>query len=323
MRFFRLWYPFVLRPRRWSCPVLLVPGTLLALLGAGLGRWADQATTRGLRYQFVPGDRLVFALDYLSAATLDIRSFQGGPDPSPGLRRSVHTSVQCELLVQVLGVGGEKVCLAYRLRRPAVQMALDGQPDVALAPDLETRLQRPMLVEADRSGRLLSVRLSPNLGSVPSALSRALLAATQVVLPDSDTEGLEGWEAEEDDLNGTAVVRYKPEVGSTGWGGQLRTLRKAKRLYRPARQAGAEGSAALEYQPEGELQAIVDAYAQRLVSLQGTEATTVLVQGRVAGRIENTVRLRLLRSEAASAAEQQELEAEEAARVWTSRIGPR
>jgi hypothetical protein len=319
MRFFRSWYPFVLPPRPWSCLALLMPGTLLALLGAGFGRWADRATPRGLSYQFVPGHRLVFALEYLSAATLDISSFQGGQAPSPGLSRSVHTSVQCELVVQVLGVDGERVRLAYALRRPAVQMTLDGQPDVALAQALEARLQRPMFVEADRSGRIQSVRLSPDLGSVPSALSRALLAATQVVLPDSAADGLEGWEAEEDDLNGTAVVRYEPEAGSTGWSGRLRTLRKAKRLYRPAQQADAEGSpSALEYQPEGELQATVDARAQRLVSLQGTEATTVLVQGRVASRIENTLQLRLLRSEAASAAEQQDLEAEAAARVRTS-----
>jgi hypothetical protein len=319
MRFFRSWYPFVLRPLPRSCLALLVPGTLLALLGACLGRWADWATPRGLGYHFAPGQRLVFSLDYLSVAALDLTPFQGGAAPSPGISRSVHTSVQCELRVQVLGVDGERVRLAYALQRPAVQMMLDGQPDVALTQALKACLQRPMFVEADRRGRILSVRLSPGLGGVPSALSRALLAATQVVLPDSAADGAVGWAAEEDDLNGTAVVRYEPESGGTDWSERLRTLRKTKLRYHPARQAGAEGSpSALEYQPEGELQATVDARAQRLVSLQGTEATTVLVQGRVVGRIENTLQLRLLRPEAASAAEQQDLEVEEAARARMS-----
>jgi hypothetical protein len=298
---------------------LLVAGALLALLGAGLGRWADLAARPGLRYDFAPGHRLVFSLDYLSVATLDLTPFQGGGAPSPGLSRSVHVAVRGDLVVQALGVDGQRVRLAYRLDRPAVQLALDGQPDVALGQALEADLQRAVFVEADRSGRILAARLVPGARGVSAGLSRALLAATQVVLPDPGADAADGWEAEEDDPHGTAVARYELKPDGAGWGGRLRALRKAKLRYLPAEQAGAEGGAAtLEHQPEGELKATVGPRGGHLVSLQGTEVTTTLVQGRVAGRAENTLRLRLLYWEAAGAAEQARLAAEEAERALAS-----
>jgi hypothetical protein len=315
MRLLRWCHRLALRlgPRR--CLALLLPAALLAL-GAGLGLWADRAARRGLRYDFVPGQRLHFSLDYLSTATLDLAPFQGGAAPSPGLTRSVHAAVRGDLVVQVLGVDGERVRLAYRLERPAVQLALDGQPDLALGQALEGHLQRAAFVEADRRGRILSARLAPGARGVSAGLSRALLAATQVVLPDPGADAADGWEAEEDGPHGTAVVRYEPAPGSAGWGGRLRALRKARLHYLPAEAEG--GAAALEHRPEGELQATVDARAGHLVSVQGTEVTTTLVQGREAGRAETTLRLRLLRWETADAAEQARLAAEEAERALTS-----
>src|SRR5262249_23480621 len=140
--------------------------------------------------------------------------------PSSGLSRTAHTSVQGELVVQVLAVEGERVRLAYRLRRPSIQVALDGHLDLALGEALEADLQQALFVQAAPRGRILSPRRSPRRSNVSSTLQRAVLAATQVVLPGSAADGARTWEVEEDDLNGTAVVRYEAAAGGTPRGEQ-------------------------------------------------------------------------------------------------------
>jgi hypothetical protein len=299
---------------------LLVSGVLLALAGVSLAWWANQGARPALRYHFVPGRRLVFRLEYLSAAALDLGRTQDGKGPPSGLSRTAHASLQGELIVQVLAVEAEGVRLAYRLDRPSIQVALDGQLDLALGEALEADLQQALFVQADPRGRIRSVRRSPGRSTVSSTFQRAVLAATQVVLPGSAAEGAPSWEVEEDDLNGTAVVRYEVEAGGAPPGERVRSLRKARLRYRPAHHAGEdEEVAAQEYLPAGELEATVDVRGQHLASLQGTEVTTTLVQGQVVGRTENTVRLQFLRAQPVSAAEQKRLEAEE---IALARVSP-
>jgi hypothetical protein len=322
MRSFRSFVRFTLgRSPRRRC-LLLGPVVLLALLGAGLAWWADHGGRPALRYRFVPGRRLVYQLEYFSAAAVDLNGLSAGQAVAgTGLSRSAHVAVEGELAVSLLEADGPQVRLAYRLARPTVRVAVDGQRELALGEALEADLQRPLFAQADRSGRIASVRLSPAQVSVSSSFSRALLAASQVVLPGATADGPSRWEAEEDDLHGTAVVRYRAVAGRTGWDGPLRTLRKAKARYLRPPGANAEDGApgvALEHRPEGELEATVDVQGQHLVALKGTEVTTALAQDRTVGRTETTLRLRLLRCEAATAAEVQELEAEAAARAGLS-----
>jgi hypothetical protein len=294
-----------------------VSAVLLVLLGARFAWWAGWGGRPALGYHFVPGQRLTFDFEYLSAAAMDLSGIHDGK--GVGLSRSVHASIQGELVVTVLGAEGKRVRLAYRLVRPTVRLALDGQLNPALGEMLEADLQQALFVQADPRGRILSVRRGPGRTTVSGTIQRAVLAATQVVLPGSAVDEAPTWEVEEDDLNGTAVVRYEAGTGGAASGERTCPLRKARLRYRPAQRAGEdEEAAALEYLPEGGLEATVDVRSQHLLSLDGTEATTILARGRVVGRTENTVRLQFLRAETANAAEQKGLEAEEMALARTS-----
>jgi hypothetical protein len=301
--------------------VLLVSAVLLALLGAGFAWWAAWRGRPALSYHFVPGQRLTFDLEYLSAAAVDLgRSHDGKDVGAAGLSRSAHASVRGELVVTVLGTEGECVWLAYGLSRPTVRLAIDGQLDVAVGEALEADLQQALFVQADPRGRILYVNGRPGRTSVSSTFQRAVLAATQVVLPGSTVEEAPSWEVEEDDLNSTAVVRYEVEAGSAPRGGGVCSLRKARLRYCSVRHAGEDEQAeALEYLPEGGLEATVDVRGQHLLSLEGTEITTTRARGQVVGRTENTIWLRFLRVQTVSAAEQRNLEAEEMA---LARVSP-
>src|SRR5262249_37408243 len=141
---------------------LLLGAVLVALVGAGVTRWASQGGRPALRYGFVPGQRLIFDLEYLSVSAVDLDHLSDSRAAgSPGPSRSVHASAEGELAVTVLAVEDEQVRLAYRLHGPVVGLALDGQLQVALSEALQADLERGLFVQADGRGRIVSVQLSP------------------------------------------------------------------------------------------------------------------------------------------------------------------
>jgi hypothetical protein len=155
-----------------------------------------------------------------------------------------------------------------------------------------------------------------------STFRRAVVAATQVVLPAAAADGSPSWEVDEDDVNGTAVVRYETQPGSEPRDEPVRSLCKTRLSYRPAGRTDEAQTATMEYLPEGELEAAVNVRDHHLVALQGTEATTTRANGQVVGRTENTVRLQFVRAETATAQEQKRLEVEEEAIARASRWQP-
>jgi hypothetical protein len=295
------------RRQRFALLVSLV----LMVLGLGVAWWAPWRGRPALRYQFVPGQRLVFDLEYLSVSAIDLARVQNSKASSPAVSHSVHTSAQGELVVQVLAVERNRVRLAYHLRQSSIQVAIDGQLNVALAEALEADLQQAAFAEVDPDGRILSVCLSRGRSAASSPFRRAVVAATQVVLPGVAGAGSPSWEIDEDDVNGTAVVRYETKPGSEPRDERVRSLRKARLHYRPAWRTDEEENAATEYLPEGELEAVVDVCDQHLVAVYGTEVTTTRAKGQVVSRTENTVRLQFVRAETATSQEQERLEVDE------------
>jgi hypothetical protein len=306
---------FLQRRLAVGCFTLVALALMLVLMGAGLALWLSGSARPALGYRFVPGQRLVYDIEHLSVAAMDLSHIEDSKElASPGLSRSVRASVQAKLAITVLEAEGERVLLAYRLHQPEVRLTIDDHEELALGEALEGELGRAHFVLAERRGRIQSVLLSPALGNVLSTFSRGLLAVTQVVLPASGADNPGNWEAEEDDLNGTALVHYQV-AGRTGSGGRVCTLHKAKISYFAPQPTNAVDGlmVTLEHRPEGVLEASVDVRGQHLVSLEGTEATTAFAQGQAVGRTESTLRLRLVRKEIASAADLQSLSAEQTA----------
>jgi hypothetical protein len=276
--------------------LLLAAGPLaLALL---IAAWAVRsARPEKLAHRYPPGRRLVYRLEYVSASASDFSGLlaegKPGEQPSSGLSHSVHAAAQGELEVTVLGRQGERVHLAYRLRKPEVQLAIDGQLDAERGRAIQGELARALLAEVGPSGRVLAVRLGAD-GSA-SAFTRALLSAVQVVLPGNTTGG---WEVEEDGPGGTCVARY--EARPAGQRGTF-CLRKRTLRYLSARRPAEDVSdieARMELRPGGEREALVDGRRGWVVSLTGTETTATVLQQRTVAHSETTVSLTLLREEA-------------------------
>src|SRR5262249_5078253 len=147
--------------------------------------------------------------------------------------------------------------------------------------------------------RIASIRLAPGLGSLSSGFARAILAATQVVLP-AARKDLAEWTAEEEDTNGLCEVSY--ESTPAHGGRDRRLVSKTRQGYRkPQQQESVHGfTAPLTVRPEGTLEAEVDLRKGELLSLAGTEKTTVGIDDRVLSNSETTLTLALARRDRAS-----------------------
>ncbi len=295
--------------------LLAVGALFLVLAGSGLGYLA----VRSLRppeqaARLVPGRRLVYELEYVSVSASDFsRLLAEGPDDktaSPGLSRSAHTAVTGTLEITVLGKDA-RARLAYRLAGADVQLAVDGELDAERGKVLQGDLEKPLLVEVDPRGRVLAVRLGA--GGLTSSLSRSLLAATQVVWPEH--LGERTWEVEEEGPTGAYQARYEATPGDEAW-----AVRKTRLRYRAPRTVPSihEFAAPLQQRPSGHLEAKVDVRRGRLLALEGTEATALVVQDRTVGRAETTLRLKFLREETASEQELAALQSAGEARAATN-----
>jgi HEAT repeat protein len=294
--------------------LLLGAGLVLALLGTAW--WAAGRSRSGeLAHRFVPGRRLVYQLDYTSAASSDFsRLFPGeeaGQKAPSGLAHSSHVILKGEMEITTLGQERGRVRLAYRVRGAKAQITVNGSLDRERSQAVEAELARPLLVEVDGRGRVLSVRLGAE--GVMSALTRALVSATQVVLP-SSPRGQSAWEAEEDSPVGTAVVRYQASPGEERGTFDLR--KSNARYLSPAkpRKNLNEAHAEMTYRPSGQLEARMDGRRGRLLSLSGAETTTAFVGKQEVGNAETTIHLALLSEEKVAGQELAGLAAEGAAR---------
>jgi hypothetical protein len=298
----------------------LVLGTALVLSLAGVAWWAaSQFRPAELAHRYPPGRRLVYQLDYSSDSSSDFsRLFptEGAGQQAPlGLAHTSRATIRGELEITVLGRERGHVRLAYRVRQPEAEITVNGAPDRERAQALQAELARPLLVEVDGRGRVLSIRLGAE--GIASPIARGLVSATQVVLP-STPRGQTAWDAEEDGPTGTGVVSYEaspgPERGTFD-------LRKSKDRYLPPampRKNTNEAHARMTYHPRGRFEARLDGRLGRVVSLSGSETTAVEVGKQAVGRAETTTRLELLREEKVAWQELDLLSAEGLARCPTA-----
>src|SRR5262249_40309481 len=150
--------------RPWTRAPLARPAALvlavlaLAALAAGVIGRALSPGGGGTppAYRFVPGERLVYRLQSVSEADVDLGGLgagAGGRQP-PGQQRawgavrSREGWVQGELTLTVLENEGGRVRLACRLHHPAVVLRTAGQPPT-LQEGVAADLQRDVFAELD------------------------------------------------------------------------------------------------------------------------------------------------------------------------------
>ncbi len=276
--------------------------------------------TNPITPRFVAGERRVYRLDYASSSSYDLQSLFGnqpsanrGATPS-SLAQSFETSAQGEWTATVIGWQGDHALIAYSLRQPKVGLTANDQEASAQAEAVSAALSRNLFAQVNAQGRVIAVLIEPDASNLTETFARALLAATQFTLPNEPAAGQQNWETQEDDPNGQFVARYEAEAGDAQTG--LRTFRKTRLRYlQPRRQSRPnQFDPQTTIKPSGHLTARFDFGNGRLVSLNGSEAQTILIANRTVARANTTLSLIFVRSEMTPSTELAALRRENEAR---------
>jgi hypothetical protein len=182
--------------RQTLCTRRAFLATLTAFLAvAGIAWHFAVGAPRTVVHRWVPGQRLTFRLEYLSASSAD---FTAGTHAAE--MQTLSTKVEADLAAAVLEVNSEGALIVFALRKAAVQVVCDGAPAADQSATMRADLSRPWLALVNHDGRIRSVHLPRNTSSLSHTFVRALLAAGQVVLPGDAAQT--GWQAREHDPNG-------------------------------------------------------------------------------------------------------------------------
>ena len=252
-------------------------GTALLILAAATAIiWhfaADGAS--GLAHRFVPGQRLVYKLEYFSASAADFSVLTQAKNTEPREEQAIFTKVDAELQATVLEVHAKGALIAFSMSDPAVQVVANG--DLALEPAemIQTDLSHALLAVVDRQGRIHSVHLDRNVSALSHTFVRALLAATQVVLPDDRSQS--AWQTEEGDPNGEYVASYQAKAAHDDEA-HIAVFAKTRTRYVQRQQSQSIRKLNIETvaRPSGSVTVRFNTSAGRIESIAGEEATTIL-----------------------------------------------
>jgi HEAT repeat protein len=295
-------------------------GLLIASLAAcgtssGSARNAPAATgtpQTGL-YRFIPGERLVYRLDYASASASDFRALFSEPNnkrtkieqpAAPGLTQSFKTTIRGELTSTVISNSGDIALIAYSVHEPEVDLTVNGQAASKEAEKVRSDLVREVFARVNSQGKVLDVRFEPGVDDLSQSFVRTLLAITQFVLPEAAGSDLRQWETQEADPNGQYVARYAASNDS-GRGAEETSrqsqgsFKKTKSRYlQPIQRPTAdETQASNQIYPKGSLATRFDLQRGHLVSLSGTESLTVAIEGKTVANADTAIQMDLQRQE--------------------------
>jgi HEAT repeats len=304
---------------------------LLALLVVSItGSWVSSGREGGASnaytprwqaasfYRFVPGERMVYKLDYTSASASDFRAlFQDQKrtgeraQATPlSLAQSFRTTVQGELIATVLDKKEDSASIAYSLRKPDVRLIANGQAAVTEAEKIKTDLSLNVFAAVNLQGNVLQVRFDAGVGDLSRSFVRAILAVTQFAVPVEPAPELSQWETQEDDPNGHYIARYQADPGSCKGAREdpqadpRKFLKTKTRYLQPRRKITQdEFAAATTIIPKGSLAACFDVGKGYLVSLRGTESQVIVIEGKNVASAENSLQMDYVRKETLSPAE--------------------
>ncbi|MBW2340163.1 MAG: HEAT repeat domain-containing protein [Deltaproteobacteria bacterium] len=311
--------------------------SLCSGLGATDPAVTAQTAAPGLAYQHIPGERLVYRLDYLSSSVSDLQVlFEGMDSPGTsgevvqsGLSQSFNTTAQGDLAITVLDRKADRILTTYRLLRPQVTLVANGQEALSQAETIRAALSQVIFAETSSRGRVLSVRFDPAIDNFSQNFARSLLAPIQFVLPDARATGSRQWEVQEDDPNGQYVARYEAEHSAREQGSGesqtgLKTFRKTKIRYLTPHQKTRPGKLQVftTIKPEGSLVARFDVGGGHLYSFRGTEGQIIIMAGKTVARAQITLQLEFLRKETLTAEELTAIRDASVARNMVARAVP-
>jgi HEAT repeat protein len=293
--------------KRWILPAAGLGVILVVVIAIG-----PERTPLPSAYEFSPGTRLSYEIEYGTSSEADFRSLFEDTESfanlkeqaPPHLAQSTGTLLRGVLLMTLLESGPDGLLCAYRLAHPRVRLEINGSDAPSHAESVTAALGRDVFVKTSRQGRVLGVLFGPEADRLAKGFTLALLSQIQFVLPGGSRSGSGAWDAEEEGPNGCYLARYTKtdpfgEKSLSGLPKGLRAFRKTKTEYRSA---GAEDQALLlrlptTISPEGVLNVLFDAKGGYVESMSGSETERISVSGREVARVDSSLSIQHVSTE--------------------------
>jgi hypothetical protein len=277
---------------------------LILMVAVSVWHFAMQPSP-SLSHRFIVGQRLVFRLEYLSASGSNFAGLTQEAEEVKDMQ-AIYTNVEADMHATVVEADAEGAWIACGFKSPGVQVVVNGELAVSQAEAIQADLSRGLLAFVDRQGRIRSVHFDSRINSLAHNFARALLATTQVVLPENASRTT--WDTQEQDPNGAYGVRYQREDRSAAEP-NIAVFSKVRTHYEPVRRA--HSIRILEVQstatPSGQLTVRFDEAKGHVLLVEGREGTTIAVNNKTVARVETTLKMSFLRAETLTATEHKSL----------------
>ena len=269
-----------------------VPGTVV--YGKQLSQFGNTLTSTVLNqqtlpvYQFTPGQRLIYKIDYQNSSKSDLRVlFQdiktnnsAAPTGANTFTNDFQVSLQGQLVITVIEQKDDKIFVSYSLPNSAIKIISSGQEAVEQGQLIQEDLKQEIFATLNSQGKVISVSFDPNVSSIAQNFARTILGITQFVTPSSNRNA-SNWETQEDDPNGKYIARYQ-----SGWG----KFEKTKLRYLESVDSKNKKPNASEVKtiikPEGKLTANFNLKDGYLTSLKGTESQQIIISEKNVGQVK-------------------------------------
>src|SRR5262249_16955019 len=151
----------------------------------------------------------------------------------------------------------------------------------------QAELARDVFIAVSLQGNVLSLRFDPSVSRASQNFVRALISATQFVLPSLPASAVRQWDIEEEATAGRYVAHYEEEVpaandkNAPNEHADVKTFRKAVVRYvqESASKKGTGLDIPVKIQTNGGVTGVFDLGTGHLVSLDGAESRTTVISG--------------------------------------------
>ena len=194
--------------KRWSIPRLtvIIVGTVLVCVclayRANL-QLPGQSTSLPREGARLPWSELVYELEYSGSGAADLGALFGQASRSD--LNAFHQTIKGRLGVKVCSVAADKSVVVFTLSPSTVSLQ-SGFSEISNH-SLMADLSLPIVATVNDKGRILSVCFDQLASPQAQHLIRTILAATQIVLPESGSTAT-AWLTVEDDPNGEFDASY-------------------------------------------------------------------------------------------------------------------
>lgn len=246
-------------------------------------------------HRIQPGDRFVYRMEYRNSLTTNpLPPMFGGldrpdsaDDPSASPQQTFSTTVRGTLDLLILEKREDRFFASYAFPKTQAAFFTDSGKDPYTTGTLQQALGKKVLGVLDTSGRVMSIRFSPDTDPFSRNLTKVLLAWLQFSSPEVPPEKADRWEATEADPSGRYIAQYR-RVSPV-------SFRKEKLEYlpKPTRRTGTRIEISPDFRPSGNSTVVFSLTKGCIESLSGEETLEAFIGESQLARSRTKVQFKL------------------------------